>query len=84
MGAYLIKRILATIPVMLWLFPARYAGTGYLWRLLIFYGVAKGFEYLDVGLFNATGGFISGHTAKHLTAAIACWFLVGYLRGRVS
>ena len=74
---------LATIPVMLWLFPARYDGARYLWRLLILYGVAKGFEYGDAGLFDATGGFISGHTVKHLTAAIACWFLVGYLQGRV-
>ncbi len=73
---------LTTIPVMLWLFPARYEGARFLWWLLILYGTAKGCEYLDTGVFAATGGFVSGHTLKHLLAATACWFLVGYLKER--
>jgi uncharacterized membrane protein len=33
--------------------------------------VAKVFELLDRPIFNALGGFVSGHTLKHLSAGLA-------------
>lgn len=68
------------IPLMLWLFPARYTRGGDLLIVLLIYGAAKLFEVLDGRIF-ALGGLVSGHSLKHLTAALACWWL---LRGAMT
>jgi predicted membrane channel-forming protein YqfA (hemolysin III family) len=48
-------------------------------RLLVlaagWYGVAKLFELFDRPVMHLTGGIISGHTIKHLVAAMACWVI---------
>lgn len=41
--------------------------------VLLFYVMAKLFELGDVTVFEATGHIVSGHTIKHLTAALAAW-----------
>jgi len=41
------------------------------WWVIAWYGIAKIAELFDVGIFNFTGGFVSGHTLKHLCAAVA-------------
>jgi len=64
------------IPLMLWLFPARYTRGGDIVVVLVIYGAAKIFEVLDGRIF-AVGGVVSGHTLKHLMAALACWWLIG-------
>ena len=63
------------IPLMLWLFPARYTRGGDIVVVLVIYGAAKIFEVLDGRIF-AMGGVVSGHTLKHLMAALACWWLI--------
>jgi hypothetical protein len=64
------------IPLMLWLFPARYTRGGDILVVLVIYGAAKIFEALDGRIF-AVGRVVSGHTLKHLMAALACWWLIG-------
>ena len=63
---------IVALPLVFWLFPkARYTGTkGLLW-VVAFYVLAKILELLDVQIFMALGGLISGHSLKHLAAAVA-------------
>ena len=63
------------IPMTLWLFPARYTRGGYLVGVIAIYGAAKLFEVLDGPIFSV-GHLLSGHTLKHLTAALAAWWLL--------
>ena len=53
----------------------------YLLLALAAYAVAKLFEHFDAELFDLFGG-ISGHTLKHLAAALPAWFLLRALRRR--
>ncbi len=62
------------IPLMLLLFPSRYTRGGDLVAVVLFYGLAKGFEWLDARVFS-WGGVISGHTCKHLAAALSGYWL---------
>jgi hypothetical protein len=72
---------LLVVLLLLALYPSRSGGSGYLLAALVGYGVAKAFEVADVPIF-ALGGFVSGHTLKHLAAAASVWCLVGMLRSR--
>ena len=63
-------------------FPSRHASSGELFIALIFYGLAKGFELLDSTAFNI-GRIISGHTLKHLAAAVSAWCILRMIEGRV-
>jgi hypothetical protein len=45
------------------------------------YALAKGFESLDKRVF-ALGGIVSGHTLKHLIAAVACFWVLRMLMRR--
>ena len=58
-------------------------GDRYLYLGLGAYLLAKVFEYGDVWIYNA-GHVVSGHTIKHVMAAVGVWFLVVMLRQRVS
>lgn len=44
------------------------------------YAAAKLFEMADHPIFDVTGGYISGHSLKHLAAAFAAWPVVSALR----
>jgi len=70
------------IPVILILFKPRYTGSRYLNEVVAWYGLAKIFELLDHRIFAFTHNLMSGHTAKHLTAAIGIFGLVKYIRYR--
>lgn len=63
------------IPIILIGFKPEYTSSAGYWRLLGAYGLAKGFEHLDSSLYNFVG-FLSGHTLKHLTAALGIYFLL--------
>jgi hypothetical protein len=65
---------LLLIPALLALFPAKYTRGGDLFGALGIYGLAKVFELLDARIF-ATGQPFSGHTLKHVTAAVATWWI---------
>lgn len=41
------------------------------WWVIVWYGIAKVAELFDVGIFDVTGGLVSGHTLKHIFAAVA-------------
>ncbi len=70
------------IPVILWLFPARYSGTKYLVEMIGWYVVAKVFELSDAVIWGWTGGWIAGHSLKHCAAAWGIYALVRYLKNR--
>jgi hypothetical protein len=58
------------------LFPARYTRGGDLFGAVIFYALAKVTEDRDGQIYAATGGLVSGHTLKHLLAALGVlWIL---------
>jgi hypothetical protein len=54
-----------------------------IWSSLGFYGVAKFFEVFDSQIFTMNG-FISGHTIKHILAALAILKLLTYLKEKKS
>ncbi|MCP3412330.1 hypothetical protein [Bradyrhizobium sp. CCGB01] len=48
--------------------------------VMFFYVLAKLFELGDETIFEATGHIVSGHTLKHLAAALAAWPVIRTLR----
>ena len=70
------------IPLLLWLFPPRYTGGRYIVEMIGWYGLAKGFEFLDADIWEWTGGWMAGHALKHFTAAWGIYALVRYLKHR--
>ena len=70
------------IPVILILFKPKYTGVRYLIEVIAWYGLAKIFELFDVWIYAFTHHLISGHTLKHLAAALAVFGLVKYIRYR--
>ncbi len=73
--------MIAIVLMLLW-FPPRYKGTRYLIWILVFYGLAKLAEHYDYEIWNLTKKFISGHSLKHLLAALATYYLVVYVKKR--
>jgi hypothetical protein len=73
---------MAAIPAMLILFPGRYTQVRALWGALGCYVLAKLFELADRPVFSITGGLVSGHTLKHLSASAAALLLLVWLRRR--
>lgn len=66
------------IMLTLFLFPKPYPPFKiYLW-MFIFYGLAKITEHFDFTIYEA-GGLISGHTLKHIFAAISIYYAVVFL-----
>jgi hypothetical protein len=69
------------IPLMLLLYSGRGLRDGWLWTALAAYVLAKVAEYFDGTIFSATG-FLSGHSLKHLLAALAVWWVIRAFLGR--
>jgi hypothetical protein len=65
------------IPVILLMFPSPLNVKA--WRSLLlvvgWYVIAKVLEKFDVEIYSLTG-FLSGHSLKHLAAAVATWYMV--------
>jgi hypothetical protein len=59
------------IVVLLTLYPGRYTGRGWLAYGAAAYALAKVVEFSDARVFEATSHAMSGHTLKHLLAALA-------------
>lgn len=72
---------LGLMPLILLLYPSRLSGTGYLWAVIAVYVVAKVCEEADRAIFGA-GEVLSGHTLKHLTAALGPYLFLVALRRR--
>ena len=60
------------IPLMLLLFSGRGLRDAWLWATLSAYVLAKVAEYFDAAIYGVSG-FLSGHSIKHLLAALAVW-----------
>lgn len=73
---------LLAIPFILGVFPGRYTHRSYLLVGLLFYALAKVAEYYDKETYALTSLFVSGHSVKHLLAAMAPLFLYLMLRRR--
>jgi hypothetical protein len=73
---------LLAIIFMLALYPGRFSHRSYLVYGLICYALSKAAELGDHALFTATSGAISGHSVKHLLAALAPLFVYFMLRAR--
>ncbi|HUX64971.1 alkaline phytoceramidase [Sulfuricella sp.] len=69
------------LPLLLWLIPARYTRGGDLLAVLGLYALALALEWLDRPIFELTGN-VSGHTLKHLAAALAGYGLLRHVRLR--
>lgn len=69
------------IPLVLILFPSRLSNNIYLWAVIATYALAKVAEQLDAAIFQWLG-IISGHTLKHLLAALCGYFLLLALQRR--
>ncbi len=63
--------------------PSRYARGGDVLIAIAIYAAAKVAEVLDAQVF-AQGGHVSGHTLKHVLAALAVWWLVRMLQLRAT
>ena len=70
------------LPLMFWILPARYSGMKYLGYVLFWYLLAKILEYYDAIIFDLTGELVSGHTLKHVAAALAVYMMVVYVTKR--
>ncbi len=82
---YLLVQVgaLALIPLMLWFYPPTYTRGGDYLMALLLYALAMVTEQLDAQIYQWTG-VVSGHTVKHLIAALAGYWLLRMLLLRNS
>ncbi|MCM0148638.1 ceramidase domain-containing protein [Photobacterium galatheae] len=85
LSAYVLVQLLPVlhVPMILFLYEEKRPGGGYYLAALISYGLAKLAEYLDSELFSLTGEWISGHSLKHLLAALSGWWIYLLLKKRL-
>ncbi len=68
------------IPIILICYDSRCSNAKAYWWLLMAYVIAKIFEHFDGEIYNMLG-FISGHSIKHIVAALGMYILhLSYLR----
>jgi hypothetical protein len=74
---------LLTIPLMMYLFPPRYTRSGDVIITLAWYLFAKVLETgpVDNGIYNL-GHLVSGHSLKHVAAALGAYWLFRWVRYR--
>jgi hypothetical protein len=72
---------LLMIPALLLAFPARYYRTADVFAILGWYVLAKLLEHLDLFVYR-TNGAVSGHTLKHIVAALGALWILLILRRR--
>lgn len=71
------------LPVICWLFPEhRYTAGRYLGWVVAWYGLSKVLEHFDGQIFYFLGHTVSGHTLKHLAAAVATFVVLRMLLSR--
>jgi Ceramidase len=80
---YLLTQIypVIAIPVILWLCPSKYSKTEKLYAAMAWYLGAKVYEFLDKDLYSF-GRMLSGHTLKHIGAAMSCYMILSWIRHR--
>ena len=76
---------IVALPVVCWLFPEnRYTAGRYLTWVIGWYALSKLLEHFDGEIFGLSGHAISGHTLKHLAAAVATFLVLRMLLLRQS
>lgn len=70
------------LPILLLFFPSRYTGNYFLIEAVLWYALAKITESFDKQIYAFTNNIISGHTIKHVVAAIAIYSFARYLKYR--
>ena len=70
------------LPIILLLFRSRYSRGWMLLVVVLLYAGAKALEHFDAQVFVATERHVSGHTLKHVVAAMAAYVLVLMLKRR--
>jgi len=73
--------VMLSAPLLVWLWPGRYDRNGDWLAVLGLYLLALALDWLDEAIFAATG-IVSGHTLKHVAAAVAGWMVLHHLRRR--
>ena len=73
---------LLTIPVAMALFRSRYTHQWVLLAAVGLYALAKIAEAFDGAIFGLTRHLFSGHTLKHLIAALSCYTALVFLKRR--
>jgi hypothetical protein len=69
--------LIIRIIFLLFASPENNRGLLLLVGVIAWYAAAKGFEQLDAPIYRVTG-YLSGHSLKHLAAAIATWYMVKF------
>lgn len=73
------------LPMICWLFPEhRYTAGRYLAWVIAWYGLSKVLEFFDQAIFDGLGHTVSGHSLKHLVAAVATYVALRMLLVRRS
>ena len=75
---------LALLLIIIFIYKPTHLQTKYLFYALIFYTLSKLCEYFDKQIYELMGQVVSGHTIKHLLAAIATFFFYILLKRRVN
>ncbi len=74
------------LPIILYIFPEKniilHNSNRYFYCAAAFYLLAKISEHFDQGIFTLVGQQISGHTLKHIFAAVAVYVIILYLLKR--
>ncbi len=73
---------LLSIPIIMLLFRCNYVHHWYLLIALGWYILAKLTELYDHGILDGTNGIVSGHSSKHIFAAISCIYILIMLKNR--
>lgn len=80
---YLLVQIfpIVILPIVCRLYPVgRLTTEKHLWQMIAWYGVSKICEFFDTRIFILTNETVSGHTLKHLAAAMAVLAVIRMLR----
>ncbi|KKJ77980.1 hypothetical protein WH95_06115 [Kiloniella litopenaei] len=68
---------LIALPLVCWMYPvARHTPAKYLVWMYVWYALAKTLEYFDAGGYDLLDNLISGHSLKHMAAAMAVYMVV--------
>ncbi len=72
------------IPLVCLLFPGRHTTGQHVFYMVVWYSLAKISEHFDGEILALLGGTVSGHTLKHLFAAMATYMVLAMLLGAGS
>ena len=75
---------MALLLIVIFVYKPTHLQTRYLLYAFLFYILSKITEYFDKQIYELLGYIISGHTTKHLFAAIATFFFYVLLKRRIS